>query len=729
MGKREAGTETMISRRTVLARIGTAALPGAAFAQKAPLELVLTPMNKRTLRVRLAPAGGTAPEDPVIVAKATAAPIFRAQSFEAPREVKWGSLRIRVSGSPVTVAVEDAGGKKKQEIRFDEGGIAFRAGARPLFGLGEGGPQYDRRGHEYTMRNGQYNPEQRVEGGRAPIPWIVSPEGWAIFFHQPFGVTDLRSSEGRFRPSQPDAPIDLFLLFSSEPAGLLAEYADLTGHPHMPPLWSLGYLQSHRTLASREEILGEAATFREKKLPCDAMIYLGTGFCPSGWNTGHGSFEFNKNVFPDPATMIGELHREHFRVILHLTTPPEKLSGRVSDAGDAARDVNNAAHYWATHREVFGMGVDGWWPDEGDPLDVPSRFARNRLYWEGPLRDRPDVRPFALHRNGYAGVQRFGWLWSGDVNSDWKAFAAQIPVAINTGLTGMPWWGSDTGGFIPTLEYTGELFVRWFQFSAFCTQFRSHGRTWKLHLPWGWNTGDYGPIEVNRAQLTDESNLHDARVEPICRQYLDLRYQLLPYLYAAVREAHDSGMPVVRAMWLHYPDDAAAVERGDQYLWGRDILVAPVIAPGAKTRRLYLPRGAWYDFWTGERAEGGREIERAVDLATLPLYVRAGAIVPFGPVKQFTSEKVDEPMRIRVYPGADGEFALYEDDGISFAYERGEFMRIAMRWDERARQLRLSLVPGSRMLSPAVRTLEIENARGGAKKRIEFRGGTIRLSL
>ena len=177
----------MISRRKALARIGTAALSGAAFAQKAPLELVLTPMSNRTVRARLAPPGSTAAEDPVIVAKAAAAPIFRAQSFDAPRVLKWGSLRIRVSGSPVTVAVEDAGGKKKQEIRFDEGGIAFRAGARPLFGLGEGGPQYDRRGHEYTMRNGQYNPEQRVEGGRAPIPWIVSPEGWAIFFHQPFG--------------------------------------------------------------------------------------------------------------------------------------------------------------------------------------------------------------------------------------------------------------------------------------------------------------------------------------------------------------------------------------------------------------------------------------------------------------------------------------------------------------------------------------------------------------
>jgi alpha-glucosidase/alpha-D-xyloside xylohydrolase len=345
------------------------------------------------------------------------------------------------------------------------------------------------------------------------------------------------------------------------------------------------------------------------------------------------------------------------------------------------------------------------------------------MYWDGPLKERPNERPWALHRNGYAGIQRYGWLWSGDIDSNWKALAAQIPVGLNTGLTGMPYWGTDTGGFIPTKEYTGELYVRWFQFSAFCPLFRSHGRTWKLHLPWGWNTGETGPVEEK--ELPDAKELHNAEVEPICRKYLDLRYQLMPYLYSSVRESHDTGMPIMRALWLHYPSDPQAVERGDQYLWGRDVLVAPVMEPGAVARRLYLPRGGWYDFWTGERVEGGRQTERKVDLATLPLYVRAGAILPIGPTKQYVSQSVNKPLTIRVYPGADGQFVLYEDDGASFAYEGGQFLRLGMQWNDGSRRLRLALAEGSRMFGPAVREIEVELATGGSKRNVRFNGAPV----
>jgi alpha-glucosidase/alpha-D-xyloside xylohydrolase len=183
--------------------------------------------------------------------------------------------------------------------------------------------------------------------------------------------------------------------------------------------------------------------------------------------------------------------------------------------------------------------------------------------------------------------------------------------------------------------------VRWFQFGAFCPLFRCHGRAWKLRLPWGWNTGDPGPIEMNdRKTVPDPGQLHDARVESICRKYLDLRYRLLPYLYSVVRESATTGMPIMRALWMHFPDDPKAVACGDQYLWGQNTLVAPVYEKGATTRRIYLPKGAWYDFWTGERLEGGREITRQVDLETLPLYVRAGSLLPLGPVKQYVDEQV-----------------------------------------------------------------------------------------
>lgn len=738
-----------LSRRETLSRLGGAALcltglPAEAAADAftvggKPAELVLTPTSSRTLRVSLLPiaADGQAvpiAADPAIVIQSSAAPIFRARAIDidGARSVNWGRFRVKVSSGPLAVLVEDQGGKAIQRLQFESatGAVSFRGSAGPVFGLGEGGPQFDRRNQQYTMRNGQVMPDRRIIGARMPIPWLISSDGWALFFHQPFGKIDLTGPEGRFEMAEGSEalPLDLFLVASREPAEILKEYAELTGFPHMPPLWSLGYQQSHRTLASRDEVMSEAAEFRDKSLPCDTLIYLGTGFCPSGWNTGHGSFTFNEKVFPDPAKMIQELHREHFHVVLHLTTPPGKLYGQVADSGTEAQDVNDAAHYWATHREVFELGVDGWWPDEGDPLSPQSRLARNRMYWEGPLRERPNERPWALHRNGYAGLQRYGWLWSGDIDSNWKAFAAQIPVGLNTGLTGIPYWGTDTGGFVPTEQYTGELYVRWFQFSTFCPLFRSHGRTWKLHLPWGWNTGETGPIETPNVPL-DPKELHNAQVEPICQKYLDLRYQLLPYLYSAVRESHDTGMPIMRALWLHYPNDPQAVARADQYLWGRDMLVAPVIEPGAASRQVYLPKGGWYDFWTGEHTEGGRQVDRTVDLATMPLYVRSGTILPLGPVKQYVSQPVDKPLAIRVYPGNDGDFAMYEDDGASFAYERGQFMRIRMQWNDKPRQLRLSLAPGSKMLDPAAREIQVELATGGAKKTVRFSGAPVVVQL
>lgn len=185
----------------------------------------------------------------------------------------------------------------------------------------------------------------------------------------------------------------------------------------------------------------------------------------------------------------------------------------------------------------------------------------------------------------------------------------------------------------------------------------------------------------------------------------------------------------MRALWLHYPNDPTAVARGDEYLWGRDMLVAPVTEKGATSRRLYLPRGGWYDFWTDEKTDGGREIQRAVDLATMPLYVRAGTILLLGPVKQHTGEKVDAPLELRVYPGADGAFTMYEDDGRTFDYRKGEWMGVVMTWDDRARRLRLRLEPGSRMLPPMSRIIEVRVAGTTATKRVLFNGRSVTVAL
>ena len=218
-------------------------------------------------------------------------------------------------------------------------------------------------------------------------------------------------------------------------------------------------------------------------------------------------------------------------------------------------------------------------------------------------------------------MQRYAsFLWSGDVQSTWETLKTHIAVAINTGLSGIPFWGTDIGGFVPTQEYTGELFVRWFQFAAFNPLFRSHGRDWRLHLPWGWTKGKIG-YEETPGYNPDPRELDNPAIEPICKKYLELRYQMMPYLYSAIKETCETGLPVIRALWLHYPEDAAAVARGDEFLYGRNLLVAPVVEKSATSRSVYLPRGTWYDFWTRENFEGGREITRDVDLTTIPLFV------------------------------------------------------------------------------------------------------------
>jgi alpha-glucosidase/alpha-D-xyloside xylohydrolase len=320
-------------------------------------------------------------------------------------------------------------------------------------------------------------------------------------------------------------------------------------------------------------------------------------------------------------------------------------------------------------------------------------------------------------------------LWSGDVYSTWETLKTHVPIGVNTALTGIPYWGTDIGGFVPTKEYTGELHVRWFQFGAFCPLFRAHGRTWHLRLPWGWNTGELGPNEIANytggAANPDENELHNSEVEPICRKYLELRYRLIPYLYSAVRECCETGMPIMRALWLHYSNDAAAVARGDEYLWGRDILVAPVTEKGATARTLYLPRGDWYDFWTQQMIEGGREISKQVDLATMPLYVRAGAIIPLQPVKQYTGERDDGSLTVQVYPGANGSFTLYEDDGSTFNYRNGEWTGIALAWNDRRRQLTLRLANKASRLPSLKRNIEVHLQGEKTSRSIVFNGRPV----
>jgi alpha-glucosidase/alpha-D-xyloside xylohydrolase len=715
-----------------------------------PIEVTLTAVTPQTVRIVVQPVEDgklkAIPQDGALV-KEDFGPAAARVRVAGVRTIKAGTLTVGLSGDPFRIRVTGRDGREIQELRFDAatGKIAFHTGNAPVLGLGPGGPQFDKRNNLDRMGSGQGAFRLATHGGKVPVQLAIGTSGWAMFIHQPLGSFDFTGTDALFVPANVEnsLPLDVFVIGATDPAAVMSEYAKITGFAEMVPLWSFGYHQSHRTLDSPEQIIQEAKTFREKKLPCDTMIYLGTDFCPNGWNTHNGEFTWNDKAFPNPPEMIRQLHDLNFKVILHTVVEGRHFSGTVKDPctaeplpsgrladGRTWPPDRQVPCYWPVHKPLLDAGIDGWWPDQGDGFDGPSRLLRNRMYFEGHLMYRPNERVFALHRNGYPGMARYAsFLWSGDVQSTWETLKTHVPVGINAGLSGIPYWGTDIGGFVPTKDFTGELYARWFQFAAFNPLFRSHGREWRLRLPWGWNRGEIGGFRETPSYSPDPAELHNPAIEPICKKYLELRYQLMPYLYSAVKETCETGMPIIRALWLHYATDAAATARGDEFLFGRDILVAPVVEKGATSRTLYLPRGSWRDFWTREKVDGGREISRPVDLGTLPLYVRAGALIPMGPIKQYTWEKTDAPTTIVVYPGADGAFSLYEDDGTTFDYRNGQFMRINLAWNDRQRRLTMRLAPGSKMMPPEKRNFGVEIAGETARRDVVFAGRAVEVKL
>ncbi|MGH9647838.1 MAG: TIM-barrel domain-containing protein, partial [Bryobacteraceae bacterium] len=375
----------MLNRRRALGFLGAGAstlLSSRAVGSDAPIrvagedvEVRIARVSPYTVRIGILPMrngkAATVPVDGSLVRDAWEEPLLRLRDASENKVFSTGNVQVRVSFDPLTFSIQTRDGRAVQTLKVEAetGIVTFESGDAPVLGLGEGGPQFDRRGSIETMHNGQSGYRLRTNGSRVPIPWLIGTAGWAMFFHQPFGTFDLTGAQCKFQPPAPAAALalDLFVIASREPAVIMSEYARLTGHSEMPPLWALGYQQSHRTLASREEVLAEARMFRQKRLPCDALIYLGTGFCPSGWNTANGSFSWNRRVFPDPKEMLAEFHREHFKIVLHAVILSRTLHGRVRDGCELARfDEERASCNWDAHREVFDEGVDGWWPDEGD---------------------------------------------------------------------------------------------------------------------------------------------------------------------------------------------------------------------------------------------------------------------------------------------------------------------------------------------------------------------------
>jgi alpha-glucosidase/alpha-D-xyloside xylohydrolase len=398
-----------------------------------PVVLTISEASDHTLRITLQkhnPRQGDIPVDSgrVLAPSLETESIQHIKDLDKKQTLEAGSLQVQVHPNPLQVSIRTNDGTLVQRLQFNEttGNINFELGEGPIFGMGNGGQYFDRRGSFYTMQRGHRRGEFHIFGARTPIPFLIGTEGWSLFVHRPYNAHfDLRENPGQLIPKkdpenskEASFPLDVFVTHIDKPSRALSEYTKLTGKPPMPPKWSLGYMQSHRNLSGPEEVLQIARTFREKQLPADALIYLGTGFTPNGWNTGHGSFTFNPGTFDEPQAMIDSLHDMNYKISLHLTSPPNNLHGRIPPRNGARVDESHVYSYWQEHLDVFDMGIDGWWPDMGDGLDNDSRLNRHYLYYEGPLHERPDERPWSLHRTGYAGMQRFGgWIWSGDVRS------------------------------------------------------------------------------------------------------------------------------------------------------------------------------------------------------------------------------------------------------------------------------------------------------------------------
>ena len=540
------------------------------------------------------------------------------------------------------------------------------------------------------------------------VPTLLSSNGYGLFWNNP--------SRSRFNNRFPNAlyissevadAIDYYFLYGPEFDRIISSYRELTGAAPMFGKWAYGFWQCKNRYQSQEELLGVAHKYRELRIPVDNIVQ--DWFW---WNT-MGEHVFNKN-YPDPKGMIEDLHRNHFHFMISVW-PYFRPGSPVYDdmdrrgyfvdrtkvggfhpAGQALYDAFNPAaraYYWDLMKKaLFDIGADAWWLDTTEPetegreegillsnkvaIGSGARYANlyplmaTAAVYEGQRGASDEKRVFILSRSAFAGAQRNAVAaWSGDIVADFETFRRQIPAGLNFSLSGLPYWTTDIGGFIlgrPSDPAYRELFVRWFQYGTFCPIFRVHG---------------------TRAPNENELWSYGAAAQEILTKFDNLRYRLLPYIYSLAWRVTSESYTPMRPLVMDYRTDETSRRIGDQFLFGPALLVNPVTDPGVDSWRLYLPPSAWFDFWTGRSMPGGRFINAPAPLEMLPLYVRAGSIVPMGPLLQYTSEKPADPIELRIYPGADAVFTLYEDEGDSYRYEKGAYSTIRMRWDEERKSL------------------------------------------
>ena len=556
------------------------------------------------------------------------------------------------------------------------------------------------------------------------VPFMVTNHGYGLVWDNPSRTTIEPGFNEQTRwTSEVGNRVSFFVIAGRTTDEIYSGYRLLTGATPLLPRAAYGYVQCKQRYRSQDEVLSVAKGYRDRHLPADVMVV--------DWfyYTSMGQMDFDREQWPDPAAMNRRLHEMGFETMISVwprftresryydllersgwflhKADGTPTNGLPYDRAGSDIDTTNPAAarwFWETIRDnILAKGFDSLWADETEP-DLPpngsyfqvgpgTRFfniyplVHTQALYEGFRRDT-SRRALILSRDAYLGAQRNGTMfWSSDIYPTWDTLRRQVPTGLGFAASGMAYWTNDIGGWQylpaehrparpPLLDPTDarenvrgyddypELYTRWFEYAAFLPVFRAHG-----------------------SRLTNEVWSYGKQAQPILEKYLRLRYQLLPYVYSLGWGTHQSGAPFMRALFMDFPDDPKVADLRDEYMFGPAFLVAPVTEQGARGRAVYLPAGSdWYDFWTNERLRGGQTVTAKAPIDTLPLFVRAGSIVPMGSVVENTKER-QTIATVRVYPGADGEFALYQDDGTTYGYEKGDFRLTRLRWDDQARRL------------------------------------------
>ena len=548
------------------------------------------------------------------------------------------------------------------------------------------------------------------ENSNISVPLMLSSKGYGIFWNN----TSRSRFNNRFAnilyiSSEVADVVDYYFLYGPDFDKVIAGYRDLTGQAPMFGKWAYGFWQCKNRYKSQDEILGVARKYRDLHIPVDNIVQ------DWFWWNRKGEFVFNKN-YPDPKAMVDQLHSENFHLMISIWPffePGSTNYDYMQDKGwfvdkfkyakppyhTNAMAVYDATspearkYYWdEVNKGLFSIGLDAWWMDTTEPetegqednILLGHKLAAgsgNRYVNVFPLLDTQAVyqgqrsvsdkkRVFILSRSAFAGSQRNGvTAWSGDINSDWLSFRRQVPAGLNFALSGIPYWTTDIGGFVfgntrdPAFR---ELFVRWFQYGTFNPILRVHG----TRNPDENELWSYGP---------------DAQT--ILVNFDRLRYRMLPYIYSLAWKTTSEAYTPMRPLVMDFRADQRAQNTGDQFMFGPAFLVNPVTDPAATTRQVYLPEAKWYDFWTGSTVAGGHTINAIAPFERIPLYVRAGSILPLGPDEEWATEKPADPIELRVYRGANGDFTLYEDENDNYNYEKGTYATITMHWDDASHTL------------------------------------------